>query len=114
MIFLNINGSIKKYNHLVIATHSDQVKSVLKLDNEEKKIFANMIYKKNIVYLHSDTSLMPKNIKVWSSWNYLQNSKKASELTVTYWMNKLQNLETDTNIFCFFKSIQKTKKGKYI
>ena len=76
MIFLNINGSIKKYNHLVIATHSDQVKSVLKLDNEEKKIFANMIYKKNIVYLHSDTSLMPKNIKVWSSWNYLQNSKK--------------------------------------
>ena len=46
MIFLNINGSIKKYNHLVIATHSDQVKSVLKLDNEEKKIFANMIYKK--------------------------------------------------------------------
>ena len=39
MIFLNINGSIKKYNHLVIATHSDQVKSVLKLDNEEKKKF---------------------------------------------------------------------------
>ena len=110
MIFLNINGSIKKYNHLVIATHSDQVKSVLKLDNEEKKIFANMIYKKNIVYLHSDTSLMPKNIKVWSSWNYLQNSKKASELTVTYWMNKLQNLETDTNIFVSLNPYKKPKK----
>ena len=39
MIFLNIKGSIKKYNHLVIATHSDQVKSVLNLDNIEKKKF---------------------------------------------------------------------------
>ena len=88
------------------------MKSVLKLDNIEKKIFSSMVYKKNIVYLHSDMSLMPKNIKVWSSWNYLQNSKKASELTVTYWMNKLQNLETDTNIFVSLNPFKKPKKEK--
>ena len=64
VIFLNVKGSIKKYNHLVIATHSDQVKSVLDLDNIETKIFSNMDYKRNIVYLHKDSSLMPKNTKV--------------------------------------------------
>ena len=111
-ILLYEKNTIKKYNHLVIATHSDQVQSVLNLDNIEKKIFSSMVYKKNVVYLHSDMSLMPKNIKVWSSWNYLQNSKKANELTVTYWMNKLQNLETDTNIFVSLNPFKKPKKEK--
>ena len=36
----------KKYHHLVIATHSDQVKSVLNLNDMEKKIFSKIIYKK--------------------------------------------------------------------
>lgn len=110
--YLNIKGSIKSYDHLVIATHSDQVKSVLNLGVVEKKIFTKMIYKKNVVYLHSDRSLMPKNMKVWSSWNYLQSSKHASELTVTYWMNKLQNLKTDTNIFVSLNPFKKPKKEK--
>ena len=111
-IYLNIKGSIKSYDHLVIATHSDQVKSVLNLGVVEKKIFTKMIYKKNVVYLHSDKSLMPKNMKVWSSWNYLQSSRHASELTVTYWMNKLQNLKTDTNIFVSLNPFKKPKKEK--
>ncbi|MEC8265830.1 MAG: NAD(P)-binding protein [Pseudomonadota bacterium] len=112
MIFLNVNGSIKKYHHLVIATHSDQVKSVLNLNDMEKKIFSKIIYKKNVVYLHSDRSLMPKNVRVWSSWNYLQNSKKVNELTVTYWMNKLQQLESDTNFFVSLNPYKKPKKEK--
>ena len=39
LILLKVKNSLKKYNHLVIATHSDQVKSVLNLDNLEKKFF---------------------------------------------------------------------------
>ena len=46
MIFLNVNGSIKKYHHLVIATHSDQVKSVLNLNDMEKKFFLRLYIKK--------------------------------------------------------------------
>ena len=111
-IVLKINGLLKKYDHLVVATHSDQVKSVLELDNVEKKIFSNMDYKKNIVYLHKDPSLMSKNMKVWSSWNYLQDSQRTNELTVTYWMNKLQNLGTDTNIFVSLNPFKKPKKDK--
>ena len=55
---------------------------------------------------------MPKNTKVWSSWNYLQDSEKVNELTVTYWMNKLQNLGTDTNIFVSLNPFKKPKKDK--
>ena len=68
VIFLNVKGSIK-YNHLVIATHSDQVKSVLDLDNiETKKFFLIWIIKEILFIFIKDSSLMPKNTKVWSCW----------------------------------------------
>ena len=40
---------------------------------------------------------MPNNKNVWSSWNVLNESKKfdnKNKITVTYWINKLQNLYT--------------------
>ncbi len=94
---VNFNNKIKKYNHLVLAVHSDQVKSVLKnFKNSKTKIFSNIKYSKNTVFLHTDHQLMPKNRKVWASWNYIEN---RSEISLTYWMNKLQNLKTDKDYF---------------
>jgi len=98
-IFLSVNGKVEKYDHLIIAVHSDQVKNVIKLDMTSERIFSQINYKKNKVYLHSDQLLMPKHKKVWSSWNYLDDGEKNNNLTVTYWMNKLQKLNTKKNIF---------------
>jgi uncharacterized protein len=46
--------------------------------------------------LHTDESLLPKNKKVWSAWNYLSgksvNEKKP--VCVSYLLNQLQNLDT--------------------
>ena len=39
---------------------------------------------------------MPKRQNVWASWNYIENK---SEISVSYWMNKLQNLNTNKNFF---------------
>ena len=38
---------------------------------------------------------------MWSSWNYLSatSDDEAEKVSVTYWMNKLQNLKTSQNIF---------------
>ena len=50
---------------------------------------------------------MPKIRKVWSSWNYIEQEKKSNRLTVTYWMNNLQNLQTKTNIFVSLNPFKK-------
>ena len=43
---------------------------------------------------------MPKRKRAWSSWNYMQNdSSDENSLSVTYWMNKLQPLDTETPLF---------------
>ena len=44
---------------------------------------------------------MPKNKKVWSSWNYRSSTKKSynDKVNVTYWMNNLQNIDMKFPLF---------------
>ena len=66
---------------------------------DEKNILKNFKYKKNLAVIHSDDSYMPINKKAWSSWNssILSNDKRKS--SITYWLNLLQNLKIEKNIF---------------
>ena len=42
---------------------------------------------------------MPKNKKAWSSWNSIIDKNNLENNSVTYWLNLLQNLKIDKNIF---------------
>ena len=42
---------------------------------------------------------MPKNKKAWCSWNSSLNPENTEQSSVTYWLNQLQNLKIDQNIF---------------
>ena len=56
-------------------------------------------YQKNEAFLHSDTALMPKRRALWSSWNYLgEDVGSSGSVSVTYWMNRLQNLPVETPV----------------
>ena len=58
------NGKELKYDYLVIATHADQALKIIdNPTNDEKKILSEFEYTMNRAYLHSDKSIMPKNIK---------------------------------------------------
>lgn len=49
--------------------------------------------------LHTDTNLLPKRRLAWASWNYHLDSNQNRPACVTYNMNILQGLESDTT-FC--------------
>ena len=53
-------------------------------------------------------SLMPKIKQIWSSWNFNGWTQSKENISVTYWMNKLQNLSK--KIFCFIKSVRKPQR----
>ena len=42
---------------------------------------------------------MPKNKKAWCSWNSSIDNKNTKKNSITYWLNLLQNLKCDKNIF---------------
>ena len=91
------NNKKIKYDCLILANHTNQIKKILKKpERKQLKLINSVKYQKNKICIHTDKSLMPKKFKNWSSWNYLYNNKS---LILTYWMNLLQNLKCKKNIF---------------
>lgn len=84
-----------RFDAVVCATHSDQALQLLAEPTEdERAILGAVPFARNRAVLHSDTSLMPRRRRAWSSWNALLDSDALSDtpIAVSYWMNRLQNL----------------------
>jgi len=96
------NGQTARYDGVVMASHSDQtLKMLADCDSQEKSVLSSIPYRPNRVWLHRDPALMPKRRDAWAAWNYLGTKTPGStrEITVTYWMNRLQNINTKYPIF---------------
>ena len=88
------------YDKVVLACHADQSLSLLDdPSDEEKQILSNFSYKENIAVIHTDQNIMPNNKNVWSSWNSSIDKNNLENNSITYWLNLLQNLKFDQNIF---------------
>jgi len=91
------NGGKHQFDAIIFACHSDQALALIdKPSKEEKSVLGRIQYKPNSVILHQDSSFMPKRKSAWSSWVYLSNSNKvkANKISLTYWMNSLQSLQS--------------------
>jgi uncharacterized protein len=97
------HGRSDIYEHVVIASHSDQALAMLSdADDQERAILGDIGYSPNTVYLHRDTRLMPKRRRAWASWNFLRWQRQAAmenDVAVTYWMNNLQGIDHDKPLF---------------
>ena len=88
------------YDKVVLACHADQSLSLLDdPSNDEKQLLSNFSYKENIAVIHTDQNIMPNNKNVWSSWNSSIDKNNLENNSITYWLNLLQNLKFDQNIF---------------
>ena len=99
-IYYGSDSEFFNYDKVVLASHADEsLKIISDSTNEEKEILSNFKYKPNKAIIHSDESAMPKNKKAWCSWNSSLNSENTEQSSVIYWLNQLQNLKIDQNIF---------------
>ena len=88
------------YDKVVLASHADETMNIISdLNSQEREVLSNFKYRKNKAVIHSDESVMPKNRKAWCSWNSSLNPTNNQQSSVTYWLNQLQNLKIDKNIF---------------
>ena len=94
------SGAKECFDHVFIASHSDQALSMLTEPTRlEQEVLGAIPYQHNEVVLHTDTSLLPQNRRTWAAWNYLRKRGDNGQVTVTYNMNILQKLQSDTT-FC--------------
>lgn len=83
------------FDQVIFASHADETLQLLAdATEEEKSILGAFAYQENRVVVHRDTSFMPRNRQAWASWVYLSEGAgiKSPDVSLTYWMNNLQNL----------------------
>jgi predicted NAD/FAD-binding protein len=88
-------GDPAEFDHVVVATHSDQALGLLADPSPaETEILGAIGYQPNRATLHTDARLLPANRRAWASWNYFRPRAGTGKAAVTYLMNRLQGIRS--------------------
>ncbi|MGJ8637500.1 MAG: NAD(P)/FAD-dependent oxidoreductase [Phycisphaerales bacterium] len=101
------NQETTRYDHVVLASHADESLALLTDPTDaERNALSSWSYQDNHVQLHTDHTVMPTDRRLWSSWNYRRRSTTdpTSPVNITYYMNRLQGLDTQTDYFVSLNS----------
>ena len=102
VVVTDVYGVEEMFEHVVFATHADVTSRILgqEATADERRILSSFRYDENEVVLHTDVSAMPKRRRVWSSWNGIERTDDdgSRPVSVSYWMNRLQNLDTPSDL----------------
>ncbi len=99
------SGYEETFDGALLACHAD---AALAISGSNDALFGKALssfrYAENLAVLHTDASQMPRRRRLWSSWNYIgqrgeTGDRSAGNLSVSYWMNRLQPLATKTDYF---------------
>ncbi|MDG2307795.1 MAG: FAD-dependent oxidoreductase [Candidatus Binatia bacterium] len=87
------------FDEVVFAIHSDQALTLLAdPSRSERQILGALPYQRNLAVLHTDERALPRNQRAWASWNYLVPPDRSRPVALTYWMNRLQGLQSNEQI----------------
>ncbi|WP_428267632.1 NAD(P)/FAD-dependent oxidoreductase [Haliangium sp.] len=88
------DGPPERYDEVVLACHSDQALAMLAdASPVERALLGAIRYQANDVVLHTDTSILPRARRAWSSWNYFIPAQRRDRAVLSYGMNILQNID---------------------
>ena len=105
-------GNTSEVDHIVFSQNPSKVVNILNdIQKKELDILGKFKANKNTAYLHSDETIMPKTKKIWSSWNIFVPEEEKNHISVTYWMNKLQNINYKTPLFLSLNPVRLPNEG---
>ena len=105
----DVHGGTQRFDQIVIGAHADQALAMLGDPSaDERAVLGAFGYTANQVVLHTDPALMPRRRRGWSAWNYLgrKDAHGAQALCVSYWMNRLQGLPPERDLFVTLNPIR--------
>ena len=89
----------ERFDGFILAVHADQALALLGDPSDaEREVLGAIPYQRNVAVLHTDASLLPRSRRAWAAWNYHQPASPDLTPTVTYWMNRLQSLQSGEQI----------------
>ncbi len=99
------------YDQVVLACHSDQSLRLLERPTSaEQATLSNIHFQNNDAVLHRDPGMMPRRRACWSSWVYQSSSgQDGQKVSITYWMNLLQNIPESDPLFVTLNPVRPIK-----
>ncbi len=95
-VMIHTEHSSERFDHVVLATHSDQALALLKRPSRiESDVLGAIRYQPNRAVLHTDSSVLPSRKAAWAAWNYeraADDSQESTRVCLHYWLNRLQPL----------------------
>ena len=89
----------ERFDHVVVATHSDQALQLLSDPSRlERTVLGAIRYQPNRATLHTDERLLPRNRRAWASWNYHRLADDPDTATLTYRLRSLQGIEASEEL----------------
>jgi len=100
-VIVETHNSEEIFDQVIFACHADQAIEMINSPTaEQKSILKSFSYQDNKVVVHRDLNFMPSDHSCWASWVYLTKNKedKNDIVSLSYWMNNLQNLSTKKDV----------------
>jgi len=107
-------GATRLFDHVIFACHADEALQMIETPTaDEAAILSNFQYQQNQIIVHTDTSFMPQHQQCWSSWVYLSEQKqdKGNGVSLSYWMNNLQSLDTKIPVIITLNPARRPKEN---
>ncbi|WP_100444511.1 NAD(P)/FAD-dependent oxidoreductase [Glycomyces xiaoerkulensis] len=93
-------AEVETYDYVVLATHADDAMRVFENPNDAQRRLEVIEYNPTRATLHTDASVMPTDRGSWRSWNYGKRRQNGEQRSwVNYYLNDLQDLEADQDLF---------------
>ena len=99
VILIHNDGKESIYDKVVIAMHAPQALEMIQdPTSQEQEILSAFPYKQNDAVLHNDSTALYPDRDIYAAWNY-KTGGKENAVTLSYWINRLQNLESKKEYF---------------
>lgn len=106
---MHADGSQSQYDKVVMAMHAPQALEMLQdASAQEQEILSAFAYKENEALLHNDKEALYPDKRIYAAWNY-KTGGKENAVTLSYWINRLQNLQSKKE---YFVSLNETSELK--
>jgi uncharacterized protein len=103
------------FDQVVLATHADQsLRMLADVTDTEREVLEHFPYQPNKAILHTDESVLPKRNAAWASWNYCIPHGTCSSATLTYDLNRLQNLGLSKPLLLTLNDTQAIDPGRIV
>lgn len=114
---LATDAGTEHFDHVVIATHSDQSLALLGggASPAEAAVLGAIRYQANHAVLHTDAGVLPRRPSAWAAWNYERaaaGERESGRVCLHYLLNKLQPLPWEQPVVVSLNPVREIQRSQ--